>query len=525
MQEAGDGRGSPHRRADSSYGCELVARAADVKFELAEMSTLLLDLENVTKTFPGNVALKAVSFAVRAGEVHALMGENGAGKSTLMKIIAGEYSRTSGTVRIHGEEAPKSFDAAAHGIGLVHQELSLVPALSIAENIFLGRLPERLGHIDWKLANESARLALFRLGVEVDPRAAVRQLEVAEQQLVEIARVLERAPKLILFDEPTSALSDSEKIRLFDVIRRLKAEGHGIVYISHDINETLEVADRVTVLRDGVVAGVLEAREATDEKIVGLMVGKGINDRFPKAKAQIGEEMMQVVELAAGDSLKGVSFSLRRGEIVGVFGMMGAGQAELSRAIFGLTPLDRGEIFIGPTRLAGHTAADAIAAGIGLLLRDRRRSLVPMQPIAPNLGLPWIFNRSMLSPLDRSREMRESANYISLMRIRPPTIGLNLLHYSGGNQQKILLARWMSSGSRILILDEPTRGIDVAAKTEVFDIIGKLVKDGGAILMISSETSELAALADRVLVMRGGRIKTELPREALSEESLLLHAQ
>jgi ribose transport system ATP-binding protein len=488
------------------------------------MAMPLLDLEEVSKTFPGNAALKAVSFSVLAGEVHALMGENGAGKSTLVKVIAGEHDRTSGKIRINGEEISGRLDAVKHGIGLVHQELSLVPALSITENIYLGRLPRRLGSIDWRKAKERARLAMSRLGVEVDPGTPVRQLEVAEQQLVEIARVLERAPKLILFDEPTSALSDSEKTRLFDIIRRLKAEGHGIVYISHNIRETLQIGDRITVLRDGVAVAMLEAKDASDEKIVGLMIGKGVADRYPKTQVPIGEAVMQVVDLTMGRSLKNVSFSLCRGEILGVYGLMGAGQADLPRVIFGLSPLDGGEILVGSKRLAAHDASQAIAAGIGLLSRDRRNSLIPMQPIAPNLGLPWLFDRSLLAQLDRPRERRESADYIRMMHIRPPSTRLNLLHYSGGNQQKVLLARWMSTGSRILILDEPTRGIDVAAKAEVFEIIGKLVKEGAAVLMISSEISEIVALADRALVMHSGSIKTELPRDALSEESLLLHA-
>ena len=489
------------------------------------MPTPLLDLHEVSKTFPGIVALKNVSFDVQAGEVHALMGENGAGKSTLMKIIAGEYSRSSGALRVAGEEVPANFDAARYGIGLVHQELSLVPALSVTENLYLGRLPKRWGAVDWPSAHKRARAAIARLGVEIEPRTPVRQLEVAEQQLVEIGRVLERAPKLILFDEPTSALSEGEKLRLFDIIRRLKAEGHGIVYISHTIPEVLQIADRVTVLRDGVVVGVLEAKDATDERIVDLMIGKRIADRFPKTEAAIGDEAMRVTNLTAGSTLRNVSFTLRRGEIVGVYGLMGAGQADLPRAIFGLMPVKDGEIVVGPKRLTAHGAGDAIAAGLGLLSRDRRNSLVPMQPIGPNLGLPWIFDRPMLARLDRAREKRESGDYIRSMHIRPPSLRQNLLHYSGGNQQKVLLARWMSTGSRILILDEPTRGIDVSAKTEVFEIIGKLVKEGAAVLMISSEIGEIVALADRALVMQGGRIKMELSREALSEEALLLHAQ
>ena len=485
---------------------------------------VLLHLRNIGKVFPGNVALSDVSMDIRAGEVHALMGENGAGKSTLMKIIAGEYSATSGDIVVDGNIVPPNFDAARYGIGLVHQELSLVPALSVAENIYLGRLPRRFGSINWRAAEKSARAVLRRLGVDIDPRRPVGKLEVAEQQLVEIARVLERAPKIVLFDEPTSALSDSERTRLFDVIRLLKEEGHGIVYISHNLSEIMAISDRITVLRDGRLAASLAVAEASEEKIVGLMVGQALAQQFPKTESEIGKEVLRVDNLVSGTALKGVSFSLRQGEILGVYGLMGAGQAELAGAIFGLTPFDAGEIHVGETRLRDHSPADAIAAQIGLLSRDRRQSLVPMQPIAPNLSLAWLSSRAMFSNLEVGREKRESADYIRMMRIRPPSMTQKLLHYSGGNQQKVILARWMSSGSKILIFDEPTRGIDVGAKAEVFAIMSRLVEAGTSILMISSEINELVALADRVLVMRSGLIKVELTREQLSQEALLLHS-
>ena len=485
---------------------------------------IILRLRSIGKVFPGNVALSDVSLDIRAGEVHALMGENGAGKSTLMKIIAGEYSATSGEITIDGQVVPANFDAAKYGVGLVHQELSLVPALSVAENIYLGRLPRRFGSIDWRTAERNARAILQRLGVEIDPRAPVGQLEVAEQQLVEIARILERAPKIVLFDEPTSALSDGERTRLFEVIRLLKEEGHGIGYISHNLSEIMAISDRISVLRDGNLAASLPVAEASEEKIVGLMVGKALAQQFPKFESTPGKDVLRVDNLVSGTALKGVSFSLRQGEILGVYGLMGAGQAELAGAIFGLAPFDSGEIHVGETRLRDHSPADAIAARIGLLSRDRRQSLIPMQPIAPNLSLAWLSDRAMLSSLEVGREQRESADYIRMMRIRPQSMTQNLLHYSGGNQQKVILARWMSSGSKILIFDEPTRGIDVGAKAEVFAIMSRLVEAGTSILMISSEINELVALADRVLVMRSGLIKVELAREQLSQEALLLHS-
>ena len=486
----------------------------------------LLEARGIAKYFGAITALHDVNFHVDHGEVLGVVGDNGAGKSTLMKILSGLFAPSEGELLFDGQSvrfnSPK--DARRLGIEMVYQDFALAGNMPIYENIYLGRMPKRFGSIDWRAADRNARAVLARLGVDIDPRTPVGKLEVAEQQLIEIARVLERAPRIILFDEPTSALSDSERMRLFDVIRLLKQAGHGIVYISHNLSEIMAISDRVTVLRDGRLAASLPVSEASEEKIVGLMVGQTLDHQFPKFESDVGEEVLRVDNLVSGTALKGVSFSLRHGEILGVYGLMGAGQAELPGAIFGLAPFDSGEIHAGAVRLKDHSPADAIAARIGLLSRDRRQSLVPMQPIAPNLSLAWLSARAMLSKLEIGREKRESEEYIRMMRIRPPSMTQNLLHYSGGNQQKIILARWMSSGSKILIFDEPTRGIDVGAKAEVFAIMSRLVEAGTSILMISSEINELVALADRVLVMRGGLIKTELSRDQLSQEALLLHS-
>ncbi|MFV0332963.1 MAG: sugar ABC transporter ATP-binding protein [Tropicimonas sp.] len=488
---------------------------------------ILLKLRNIEKRFPGVIALKSISLDVRAGEVQVLLGENGAGKSTLMKILAGEYEPTGGEIVVGGRQVSALTPGLATelGIGLVHQELSLVPALSVTENIFLGRMPcNAFGRIDWGKAHEDARHALEALGVSIDPTVEVRTLEVAEQQLVEITRALTRDPLILLLDEPTSALSDSERNRLFDVIRLLKQRGHGVIYISHHLSEIPMIADRVTVLRDGVVIETLPAEKADEGTVIGLMVGRKLEEQFPKKTVELGGPMLTVENLASGRTLKNISFSLRRGEILGIYGLMGAGQAEIASALFGLQSLKAGSIEVEGKPVDFRHSSDAIAAGLGLISRDRRQSLVPMQPVGPNLSLSWLSGRSLLSRLDLAREREEGRRYISDLRIRPASTTHKLFFFSGGNQQKVILARWMSSGAKILIFDEPTRGIDVGAKAEVFAVMSRLVSEGASILVISSELNELIGMADRVLVMRGGRLSAEFPRGEITQYNLLRYA-
>ncbi|MBU2287710.1 MAG: sugar ABC transporter ATP-binding protein, partial [Gammaproteobacteria bacterium] len=406
---------------------------------------ILLKLDNIEKRFPGVVALKSISLDVRAGEVQVLLGENGAGKSTLMKILAGEHAPTAGDIVIGGKRVSALTPTLATelGIGLVHQELSLIPALSVTENIFLGRLPRNaFGKINWGKAHEAARHALEALGVAIDPTAEVRTLEVAEQQLIEITRVLARGPRILLLDEPTSALSDSERSRLFDVIRRLKQRGHGIIYISHHLSEIPMIADRVTILRDGIVVDTLPAERADEETVIGLMVGRRLEEQFPKETVELGAPVLAVENLACGGTLKDLSFSLRRGEILGIYGLMGAGQAEIAGALFGLQTVKAGSIEVDGKRADFRHSSDAIAAGLGLISRDRRQSLVPTQPVGPNLSLSWLAGKSLLSRLDLTREREEGKRYISDLRIRPASTTHKLFFFSGGNQQKVILARW-----------------------------------------------------------------------------------
>ncbi|WP_421726132.1 sugar ABC transporter ATP-binding protein [Bauldia sp.] len=484
----------------------------------------LLKLDSIVKSFPGVKALRDISFTLNPGEVHVLLGENGAGKSTLVKILSGIYQPDSGTITIGDTTVPGLTPETAHelGIGHVHQELCLVPALSVSENLFLNAMPKTpLGRIDWREANRRAAESLEALGVVIDPSRAVRDLEVAEQQLVEIARVLNGEPSILLLDEPTSALSDSEKHRLFEVVRTLRQRGVGIVYISHHLSEVQEIGDRVTVLRDGQVVDTIPASAADRSTIVRMMVGHDLSDQFPKSTTQHGQPSLEVNGLTAEPRLHDISFSLHKGEILGVYGLMGAGQADLARVLFGLSATDSGVVAIDGKPVTIASPADAIALGMGLISRDRRQSLVPLFAVGPNISLAWLATRPVWSVLEGKRERSEALRYITDLSIEPPLPTREVMYFSGGNQQKIVLARWMSSQSGILIFDEPTRGIDVGAKADVFALMTRLAEEGAAILMISSEPAELEGMADRVLIMRAGRIVAALTDDEISQEALL----
>jgi ribose transport system ATP-binding protein len=487
--------------------------------------TPLLGLRGITKAFPGVQALKGVDLDVGAGEVHAVVGENGAGKSTLMKIVAGVYAADAGAVLLDGQptdvDSPRR--ALERGISMIHQELNLVPNLSVAENVFLGRAPTRGGLVDWRRLDADADALATRLGISLDVRARVEHLSVARQQMVEIAKALSLDARVIIMDEPTSALTDRETEALFGIIARLKAHGVAVVYISHRLDEIFRVADRVTVLRDGQLVGTLPISEASPTRLIGMMVGRELTTLFPKEPVEIGEPVLEVRGLRRAGVLEDISFVLRRREILGLAGLVGAGRTELVRALFGADPLDAGEILIGGKRVRIRSPRDAIRLGIGFVTEDRKlQGLVLGMTVRENVSLASLRRIVRLGALlDLGRERRLAVDLVDRLGVRTPSVEQEVANLSGGNQQKLVVAKWLATGPRILILDEPTRGIDVGAKAEVHALMSRLAGEGVSILMISSELPEILGMSDRILVMRQGRISGEFSREQASQEAIL----
>jgi len=484
----------------------------------------ILRMEQIDKRFPGVHALDHVDFELLPGEVHVLLGENGAGKSTLMKVLSGSIRNDSGRIEILGKTVHNLTPEYTRelGVGMVYQELSLVPALSVAENIFLGKPHRtRLGGVDWRAMYREAERSLADLGLSIDPKTEVRRLHVAEQQLTEIARVLTAQPKIVLLDEPTSALSDAERERLFSLIGLLRQRGVGIVYISHRLAEVPLVGQRVTVMRDGKVIGSLAVKDADEPTLVNMMVGRRLTEQFPKETREPGRRVFRVENVSMKGSLHDISLEIREGEILGIFGLMGAGQPELTRAIFGLDKRSAGRIWVDDNEVHIHGPADAIRHGIGLLTRDRRMSLVPALSIPPNVTLANVSQLAMHRRVKLRSESRTASEYTKSLNIHPASLNRAVMFLSGGNQQKVVLARWLCSGAKILIFDEPTRGIDVGAKAEVFALMNQLTSNKAAIVMISSEMPEILAMADRILVMRGGRVTAEFTAGEATQEKLL----
>ncbi len=487
---------------------------------------VLLRMERIDKKFPGVHALNQIDLDLYAGEVHILLGENGAGKSTLMKILSGSLERDSGNIWIDGKEVgdldPEH--SKSLGIGMVYQELSLCPNLSVAENIFLGNLPKtKIGAVDWEKLNKMAKESLVSLNVSIDPRMLVRNLEVAEQQLTEIARVINRQSKILLLDEPTSALSDAERDRLFELIRLLQSKGVGIIYISHRLNEIKMIGTRVTVMRDGKVVDTIPVEKTDENQLIQKMVGRKLNEQYPKIHTKIGDKILEIKNLSSENKFKNVNFQLHSGEILGIFGLMGAGQTELARSIFGLDSKMSGEVLIDGCVLTKHNPNDSIRHGLGMLTRDRREGLVPMLEVPQNVTLA-IRSQESFGQIIKLRTEKEFANkFVNSLQINPPIINRKVVFFSGGNQQKIILSRWLCCESKVLIFDEPTRGIDVAGKADVFRLMSQLANEGIGIVMISSEIPEIIAMADRILVMRRGEIVTEF-QQSVTQEDLLCAA-
>ncbi len=483
----------------------------------------LVELKGIARSFGGVRALKGVDLAVMAGEVHALIGENGAGKSTLMRVLAGEIAPDTGEIRIGGAVqagyTPRA--AAAAGIAVIHQETALAPDLSVAENIFLGELP---GAISWPALNRRAGALLARLGFPIDPRATVGDLAVAHQQVVEIAKALSREVRVIVFDEPTAVLSTSDAARLHGIIAALRADGVGIVYISHRLEEVFRISDRITVMKDGQVAGTLTPAESSVDDAIRMMVGRSLAALFPKAEHRaLGDEALRVENLSRGIRVRGVSFAVRAGEIVGLGGLVGAGRTETVRLIFGADPRDAGDIYLRGARAKIASPLDAVLAGIGLVPEDRKhqgvildmsiRTNTTMARLAPVVNLAGFIRRRLERGLVGKLSQR--------LRVKSASMEAPVSSLSGGNQQKVVLAKWFHAGTEVIILDEPTRGVDVGAKTESYALIAELAAAGKAVLVISSEHQELFGLCDRVLVMAEGRVQGQLEPHEYSEERLL----
>jgi ABC-type sugar transport system ATPase subunit len=491
-------------------------------------SAPLLRLEGVSKAYPGVQALAGVDFEVDAGEVHALLGENGAGKSTLMKAIAGSVIPDAGRMRVGETDVPfgSPQEARARGIGIVYQDLSLIPPLTIAENVYLGRWHGPRGIVDWSALNAAAREPLRRIGFDVDPRRLVRDLGMAERQLVEIAKALSSEVRVLLLDEPTSALSDREAHRLFEIIRDLTTSGVAVVYVSHRLREVLEIAQRVTVLRDGKKIETVSAREVDEGRLARMMVGHELASKLEEtatpAEKRGSPVVLQAEGLARPPRLKPVDLELRAGEIVGVFGLVGAGRTRLARTLFGLEPATEGTLEVAGRERTIRSPASAIAAGLGYLGEDRAMGVVPRLPVAANITLASLRRVSLGPVLNFRRENGVAKRYAEELGIRT-TIDRLAGTLSGGNQQKAVLARWLCSNAQILILDDPTRGIDVGAKDEVFRLVRRLADDGVAVLYLTSEIREARSLAHRVLVMSGGRIAGSFAPNA-TEEAIMTAA-
>ncbi|MGW4459461.1 sugar ABC transporter ATP-binding protein [Streptomyces albidoflavus] len=483
----------------------------------------LLRIENIRKTFPGVVALDSVDFDLRRGEVHVLLGENGAGKSTLIKMLSGAYRPDSGTIYAEGSEVriQSAQDAERLGIATIYQEFNLVPDLTVAENIFLGRQPRRFGLIDRKKMEADAEELLARVGVQVSPRARVRNLGIARLQMVEIAKALSLDARVLIMDEPTAVLTSEEVEKLFAIVRQLRADGVGIVFITHHLEEIAALGDRVTVLRDGRSVEQVPASTPEDE-LVRLMVGRSIDQQYPREHPEQGEPLLTVRGLTRDGVFQDVGFEVRAGEIVGLAGLVGAGRTEVARAVFGADPYDRGSVEVLGRELPRHDVNAAMTAGLGLVPEDRKgQGLVLDASVQENLGLVTLKAASRGGLVDLKGQRTAAARIAEQLGVRMAGLGQHVRTLSGGNQQKVVIGKWLLADTKVLILDEPTRGIDVGAKVEIYQLMNELTASGHAVLMISSDLPEVLGMSDRVLVMAQGRLAGELAGDAATQDAVM----
>ncbi|ADO77275.1 sugar ABC transporter ATP-binding protein [Halanaerobium praevalens] len=485
----------------------------------------VLEMKNITKKFPGVKALDKVNFSLRKGEVHALLGENGAGKSTLMKVLNGIHKRDEGRIILKGKEVefkgPK--EAQNSGLAIIHQELELIPHLNVAENIYLGREEKNSIFIDYQKLYQKTNAVLEMLGVQINPKAKIKDLNIGSQQMVEIAKAVSQNSDILVMDEPTSSLTNQEIKILFELIERLKKQDIAIVYISHRLEEVFEICDRVTVLRDGKFVGEVETVETDENELIKMMVGRKIEDRFPKMRFNPGEEILRVENLSVPDKIINASFSLRKGEILGVAGLMGSGRTELAKAVFGVFKEKTGDIYYRGKKLQISSPADALNNGISYLSEDRKdEGLILGLSVSDNISIS-VLKRILKAKffIDSDQEKELSQKYIEDLNIKTPSEKQLLKNLSGGNQQKVVISKLLSTKPEVVIFDEPTRGIDVGAKREIYNLMQDLIEQDVAVILISSELPEVLNLSNRLLVMHEKEIIGELDAAQADQEAIM----
>ena len=486
--------------------------------------SVLLEMRGIRKSFYGNEVLHSVDLTLEAGTVLALMGENGAGKSTMMNILVGIHKRDGGTIRIDGQEVniESPHDAQKLGIAMIHQELSSVVEMSVAENIYLGREPVKNGFIDYRKMYKDTEELLKNLNINLNPKTKMGKLRVADQQLVEIAKAVSQNARILIMDEPTSSITDREVENLYGIIRDLKMRKTGIIYISHKMEEVYTITDQITVLRDGASIATWNTKEATNDMVVKAMVGRELTEQYPKRKVEIGDTILELKNFTQEGVFENISFKLRRGEILGLVGLVGAGRTETMQALFGITKPDSGEVYLKGQKVEFKKPVDAIKNGLAYVTEDRKgEGLVLPMSIAHNITLPSMKELSRKIFIKQKEEKDRVGKEITDLKVKTTSPNLAVKNLSGGNQQKVVLAKWMLKNPDVIIFDEPTRGIDVGAKAEIYKLMNELVAEGKAIIMISSELPEAMGMSDRILVLSNHKMSGELSKNEFNQKSLM----
>ncbi len=486
--------------------------------------SVLLEMRGIRKSFYGNEVLHSVDLTLEAGTVLALMGENGAGKSTMMNILVGIHKRDGGTIRIDGQEVniESPHDAQKLGIAMIHQELSSVVEMSVAENIYLGREPVKNGFIDYRKMYKDTEELLKNLNINLNPKTKMGKLRVADQQLVEIAKAVSQNARILIMDEPTSSITDREVENLYGIIRDLKMRKTGIIYISHKMEEVYTITDQITVLRDGASIATWNTKEATNDMVVKAMVGRELTEQYPKRKVEIGDTILELKDFTQEGVFENISFKLHRGEILGLVGLVGAGRTETMQALFGITKPDSGEVYLKGQKVEFKKPVDAIKNGLAYVTEDRKgEGLVLPMSIAHNITLPSMKELSRKIFIKQKEEKDRVGKEITDLKVKTTSPNLAVKNLSGGNQQKVVLAKWMLKNPDVIIFDEPTRGIDVGAKAEIYKLMNEFVAEGKAIIMISSELPEAMGMSDRILVLSNHKMSGELSKNEFNQKSLM----